>query len=403
MSDIEDFEAMLNEHERGHRAPKQGAGAVGDKVKGTVIAIDEQQVFVDLGGKTEGIMDTAALRGEDGEVSVGVGDTVEAVVTAIDEESGALLLGDQHGRHLHGLAELEQAYRQQQAVQGRVTGAVKGGLEVQVAGQRAFCPASQIDIRFVEDLSEFVGQHLDFRLTKFEGGRRPNLVVSRRILLEEQQRAEAQALRERLAEGAVLTGKVTSIKDYGAFVDLGGLEGMIHISELAFHRVKHPSEILSPGQQVEVSVLRIEQTGDPKRPEKIALSMRALASDPWNQVSEQFPVGTRVAGKVMRLQPFGAFVELAPGIEGLAHISELGAGRRIGHPQEVLSEGQQVEATVLGIDIERRRISLSLDESRVPDAAPPPVQAQKQAPKIPDAPEIGTFGELLRESLKKGR
>jgi small subunit ribosomal protein S1 len=402
MKDTDDFAALLAELEREQKGTLAGESpAVGDKVAGTVVAIGEEQVFVDLGGKTEGLMDPAALRGEDGQLTVGVGDAVEAMVTGIDEESGALFLGDQQGRHLHGTAELEQAYRQQLPVQGRVTGVIKGGLEVQVAGHRAFCPASQIDVRFVEDLAEFVGQHLDFRITKLEGGRKLNLVVSRRMLLEEQQRIQAEALRARLVEGAVLNGTVTSIRDYGAFVDLGGIEGMIHVSELAFHRVKHPSELLSEGQQVEVAVLRIEQTGDPKRPEKIALSMRALARDPWTDVPTRFPVGTRVAGTVTRLQSFGAFVELAPGIEGLVHVSELGADRRVAHPQEVVSPGQRVEALVLALDLEKKRISLSLDETKAAEAAAN--VAAYTAPPDSGGGQIGTFGALLKESLKAKR
>jgi small subunit ribosomal protein S1 len=400
MSDTNDFEALLAEYEQERKGAAKPSAKVGDKVRGKVVSIGEDQVFVDLGGKSEGIMDTAALKDSDGNLTVAIGDGVEALVSGIDEESGALLLGSQHGRHVQGAAELEQAFRQQLPVEGRVTGTVKGGVEVQIAGQRAFCPASQIDIRFVEDLSEFVGQHLDFRITKLEGGRRLNLVVSRRALLEEEQRARAEETRARLEEGAVLSGTVTSIKDYGAFVDLGGIEGMVHVSELAFHRVKHPSEILSEGQPVEVSVLRIEKTDNPKRPEKISLSVRALSKDPWSDADKQFPVGAKVRGTVSRLQAFGAFVELVPGIEGLVHISELGAGHRVSHPKEVVTEGQQVEATVLGVDMEKKRISLSLDETKAEGTAPE-VQAYRQPPRTEQG--MGTLGELLMESLKKKR
>jgi small subunit ribosomal protein S1 len=401
MKDTEDFAALLAEFEHQHGGGAETAVKVGDRVGGKVVSVGEEQVFVDLGGKTEGIMDAASLRGEDGSLSVAVGDQVEATVTAIDEGTGALLLGSQHARQLHGTAELEQAFRQQLPVEGRVTGAVKGGLEVQIAGQRAFCPASQIDIRFVEDLAQLVDQHLEFRITKLEGGRRPNLVVSRRVLLEEAQQARAEEVRASLTEGAVLEGIVTSIKDYGAFVDLGGIEGMIHISEMAFHRVEHPSELLREGQPVEVAVLRIEKTDNPKRPEKIALSIRALSKDPWGDAQRRFPAGSRVTGKVTRLETFGAFVELAPGIEGLIHISELGAGRRVGHPREVVSPGQPVEVTVLGVDPEKRRIGLSLDETRAERDIPDPSAYRASAKTAGDG--IGTFGALLKESLNKKR
>ena len=400
MNDSNDFAALLAEFDQTHQGTTDKAAKPGDQVKGRVVAITEEQVFIDLGGKAEGVMDAASLRDAEGQLSVAVGDEVTATVAGV-EEDGSLRLGNQQSRHLHGAAELEQAYRQQVPVQGRVTGVIKGGAEVQVAGQRAFCPASQIDIRFVEDLNEFVGQHLDFRITKFEGGRHLNLVVSRRLVLEEEQRARAEALRANLKEGAVLTGTVTSLQDYGAFVDLGGLEGMIHISELAFHRVKHPSEMLSVGQPLEVSVLRIDKTDNPKRPEKIALSIRALARDPWAEAAQKFPVGARVQGQVTRLQPFGAFVELAPGIEGLIHVSELGTGKRITHPQEVLSPGQALEASVLAVDLDKRRISLTLDEAKAAEAKPD--LAAYAAGTPPTESGMGSFGALLKQSLDKGR
>jgi len=400
MNDSNDFAALLAEFDQTHPGTADKAAKPGDQVKGRVVAINEDQVFIDLGGKAEGVMDAASLRDAEGQLSVAVGDEVTATVAGV-EEDGSLRLGNQQSRHLHGAAELEQAYRQQVPVQGRVTGVIKGGVEVQVAGQRAFCPASQVDTRFVEDLNEFVGQHLDFRITKFEGGRHLNLVVSRRLVLEEEQRARAEALRANLKEGAVLTGTVTSLQDYGAFVDLGGLEGMIHISELAFHRVKHPSEILSVGQPLEVSVLRIDKTDNPKRPEKIALSIRALARDPWAEAAQKFPVGSRVQGQVTRLQPFGAFVELAPGIEGLIHVSELGTGKRVTHPQEVLSPGQAIEASVLAVDLDKRRISLTLDEAKAAEAKPD-LEALAAAAKPADS-GMGSFGALLKRRLDQGR
>lgn len=403
MSDSESFESLLKQFDHDHPQSRGGEPAVGDKVRGTLIAIGDEHAFVDLGAKAEGRMDIQELKDALGQLSLAVGDTIETLVTGKDEESGMLLLGSQHGHRYHGLQEVEQAFRQNLPVQGQVTGAIKGGVEVQIAGLRAFCPASQVDIRFVEDLSEFVGQRLDFRITKLEGGRRPNLVVSRRALLEEQQRILAEETRARLKEGAVMTGTVTSLKDYGAFVDLGGLEGMIHISELAFGHVKHPKEILEIGQQVEVSVLRVEPAGDAKKREKIALSIRALSRDPWLDAAQHFQVGAQVSGRVSRLQPFGAFIELAPGIDGLVHISELGAGRRIQHPGDVLTPGDSVAAVVLGVDLERRRISLSLDTDKEVDA---PDSRHIAPTKKPDAgadKPVGSFGELLQETLKRGR
>lgn len=409
----ESFEDLLNQFSQAQPGAPSREPQVGDTVQGTLVAIGDDFAYVDLGGKTEGRMETAALRNPEGELTAAVGDHIEIAVTGKDSESGTLLLGTQHGQKLHGLEELYRAFEQGLPVQGQVSASVKGGVEVQVAGVRAFCPASQVDLRFIDDLKELVGQRLDFRITKLEGGRRPNLVLSRRAILEEEQRQRALETRAQLTEGAMLAGTVTSLKDYGAFVDIGGIEGMIHVSELAHGHVKHPSEILSVGQPVEVSVLRIEPPRDAKSRERIALSIRALARDPWSDAEQDFAVGSQVRGTVSRLQPFGAFVELAPGIDGLVHISELGAGRRIGHPSEVLQVGEQVDATVLGVDLERRRISLSLDQGRAGSSAGAETPSEERRSRgaearAPDqgqgdARPMGSFGALLQETLKKGR
>jgi small subunit ribosomal protein S1 len=317
------------------------------------------------------------------------------VVASIDAETGAVTLGSRHGKHLHGGEELEAAYQQGLPVEGHITGTTKGGLEVQIGGQRAFCPASQADIRFIEDLSTLVGERCAFRITKFEGGRRVNMVVSRRALLEEEQAARAMEIREQLKEGAVMAGTVTGIKDFGAFIDLGGVEGMVHISELALGRVGHPQEVLQLGQQVEVVVLRIEQTGNPKRPEKIALSIRALAKNPWSDAADRYRPGTQVDGKITRTQPFGAFVELEPGIEGMVHISELGADRRINHPDEIVSAGQPVQATVLTVEPERRRIGLTLN----PGNAPLTAEDMQSRPSTDTGSGLGSFGDLLQAQM----
>lgn len=406
MTDESEFEALLRELEKTEQAvaerPKPG-----DRVKGQVIAIGEEQVFVDLGGKAEGAMDIGNLTDKDGNLKVAVGDELEATVAGVDAETGAVTLGGKQGKHLHGAEELESAYQQGLPVEGSVTGTTKGGLEVRIAGHRAFCPASQADIRFVEDLSVMVGQHHAFRITKLEAGKRLNLVVSRRALLEAERATQAEALKEQLQEGVVLNGKVVGIKDFGAFVDLGGVEGMVHISEMSLTRIRHPDEVLSLGQDVEVQVLRIEETGNPKRPQKIALSIRALAKDPWSDVIVRYSPGSRVDGRVTRTQPFGAFVELEPGLEGMIHISELGAGRRLNHPDEVLSTGQQVTATVLKVEPERKRIGLSLAEDSGASSDEPPAEhrgkgggrrgRRDEAPEADD--RMGTLGDLLKEQM----
>jgi small subunit ribosomal protein S1 len=267
---------------------------------------------------------------------------------------------------------------------------VKGGLSVDVAGVRGFCPASQIDNRFVDDLTKFVGQKLTFRVSRYEAR---NLVLSRRALIEEEQEKKAGETRKKLVPGAVLRGKVVGFKPFGAFVDLGGIEGMLHVSELGFSRVDKPEDVLSLGQELDVAVLKIEpgetDREGKKQHDRISLSLKALASDPWRDATAGLGEGTRVKGTITRLQPFGAFVEIAPGVEGLLHISELGAGRRINHPKEVVSIGQAIEATVLSVDTEKRRLSLSMASSK--DASAEDVAAVPRAPQ-----KLGTFGDLLQ-------
>lgn len=405
MKEKENFEELLSEE----ASTVEAAPQVGDKVEGTIVSLTSEHAFVDCGGKAEGRMDTAALTDPEGNLTVAVGDRIEAAVSGIDDESGALILGQSQGHQLHGMAEIERAYQNKQTIEGMITGVIKGGVEVQIAGQRAFCPASHIDLRYVEDLSVFVGERHPFRITRYEGGKRRNVVVSRRVLLEEEQRVLAEETRNKLEVGAILKGRVSTIKDYGAFVDIGGMEGMVHISELALRRVNHPSDVISTGEEVEVQVLRIEKSDNPKQREKIALSMKALAKDPWRDAADRYTAGSLVNGKITRLQPFGAFVELEPGLEGLIHISELGAGRRIAHPQEVVSPGQEVEASVLGVDAKKRRISLSLDANRKDEPPPRETHAPRKEParaaesNEDDEGKIGTLGDLLLESMKKNR
>ncbi len=406
MTDDNDFEALLKELEKTEQAvaarPK-----VGDRIQGTIVEIGEEHAFVDIGGKAEATMELSNLRNAEGRLSKAVGDTIEAAVTGLDADSGTLVLGSRHGRHAHGADQLEAAFQAGTPVEGQITGTTKGGLEVQIAGQRAFCPASQADLRFIEDLSSLVGQRAAFRITKFEGGRRLNLVVSRRALLEEEQAERAAELRAKLEPGAVLAGTVVGLQEFGAFVDLGGIEGMIHISELALGRVRHPEEVLSVGQEIEVAVLRIEQTNNPKRPERIALSMRALAKNPWSDAAQRYRPGTRVRGRVERLEPFGAFVEIEPGLTGLVHVSELGAGRRVEHPKDVVQVGQEVDAVIVQVDSDRRRIGLSLAAERIAEADASSAQpaagstSSRQPSDSSDDAGVGTLGELLKAQLNQ--
>jgi len=376
-----DFAAMFAESERGK--PKGGKRPrVGDMVKGTIINIGKEAVFVDLGSKAEGQLDREQVVDREGKLLVKIGDVIEARIAS--DTGGVLSLRTKLGRGPEARAELQQAFDLAIPVEGLVTEVVKGGLSVDVAGVRGFCPASQIDLRFVDDLSVYVGQRLTFRITRYEPR---NLVLSRRALLEEENEKLAAVTRKNLVPGAVIRGKVTGFKPFGAFVDLGGIEGMLHVSELGFTRVDKPEDVLQLGQELDVTILKVEPG---EKGERNSLSIKSLASDPWHDATAKLHEGARVKGTITRLQPFGAFVEIAPAVEGLVHITELGAGRRINHPKEVVSVGQQVEAVVLSIDHDKRRLSLSMAASK--DATAEDVAA---APKAPA--KLGTLGDLLRK------
>ncbi len=369
---------------------------VGGKVSGTVISIGEETTLVDIGTKSEAVIPTADLRDKEGNVTVAVGARLEATVASRDPETNTLLLKRKLSKNAvqaEAAAEIRRAFETQITLDGRITGLNKGGLEVDVAGVRCFCPISQIENRFVEDASPYVGQTLAFRVLRFEeatgGNRRPNIVLSRRSLLQEVADVRAAEVRATLSIGTVINGHVTSLTTYGAFVDLGGVEGLLHVSEIGHSRLARPEDALAVGQEVEVQIIRIEHAADDKRGERISLSRKSLERDPWHDAPSRFPERSMVHGKVVRLETFGAFVELEPGLDGLLHISEIGnsSGRRLQHAKEALSVGQELSVRVLGVDTARHRISLGLgdgSESHHEDDLPEP----------PRAAPAGTFGSL---------
>lgn len=400
MSDKDDqaggFAALLAEFDQrdsknqGTRTPR-----VGSTVSGRVVALTSESVFIDLGAKSEGVVDREELLDEDGKLTVAEGDTLQARVVSVKD--GTIMLRKGAAKGGGGAAELAQAKQLRLPVEGTVSAVNKGGVEVTVAGVRAFCPVSQLDDQYVEDPGSFVGRKLEFRVTDYQEGRgTPNVVLSRRALLLEEKKERAAETRAKLEVGVVLPGTVRAIKPYGAFVDLGGIEGMLHVSELGFGRVSDPSEILTVGQSLQVQVIKIEQTDDPKRPERIGLSLKALQQDPWAQAATQFPTGKRLKGSVVRMEPFGAFVAVGEGIEGLVHVSEMVADRRITHPREVLSIGDEVEACVLEMDPERHRLSLSL---KAVEAQTEADQAKSYKPASQGS--LGTFADLLKGKLGK--
>lgn len=387
---------------RGPGSGRPKALRPGDKVKAKIASLGGETAFVelmDLGGPPrDGMLDMVELLDANGRLIVAVGDVVDAVVAEGTRPGGMVHLRRGAARGADGKLQLEQAFAQALPVEGTVTAVNKGGVEVTIGTARAFCPISQLDLRRVEDASGYVGQKLLFRITRYEEDRRGlNIVVSRRTLLEEEVRARAAETSEKLTVGAVLTGVITGLKDYGAFVDLGGVEGMLHVSEIGFARVGRPSDVLTVGQMVSVQVLRIEKTADPKRPLQVALSLKALETDPWDAAVEQLAVGARVRGTVTRLTTFGAFVELRPGVEGLIHVSELGGARSPRQAREALKAGDVVDVTVLAIDRERRRVSLSTQAGEEPlDAEARAIVDRGTSPSTGRG--LGTFGDLLKNA-----
>jgi small subunit ribosomal protein S1 len=395
----EDFGALLDAFEKG-RASREKArerAQVGDRVSARIVSFGAEAAFVDLGGKAEGIVPIAQLVDEEGERTVAVGDTVEGVVTSLADD--VVVLRVRAGRGPAAPAELQQAHAHGLPVEGTVQAVVKGGVEVTVAGARAFCPISQLDSRYVEDPAVFVGQRLSFRITRYEEGRGrgANIVLSRRALLEEEAQARAATARAALSVGKAVRGTVTSLASYGAFVDLGGIEGLLHVSELGHERVGHPSEVLSVGQEVEVEVRRIDKP-DAKGRERISLSRRALLTDPWPEEAARLAPGARRTGRVARLESFGAFVELAPGIDGLLHLSELSAAarRELHHARDTLKVGQSVEVSVLAVDTASRRISLGL-------AAPGEETEDAASERAGEAPGFGSMGDFFARARKPKR
>ena len=394
----ESFAAMFEASEAA--AAGQAKLEVGQRVQGRIVAIGPETAFVALGGKAEAVIGLSEfVDAESGEHGLSVGDTVEATITDDGERSGSIVLKRTFGRGGHVPGELEQALEHGIAIEGVVTGKNKGGFDVQVAGQRAFCPASQIDRRrFEGEGDEFIGQRLRFRVTKIESGGR-NIVVSRRDLLEEEVAAQAAVTWQTLEVGSVVSGEVISLRDFGAFVDIGGVEGLLHVSQIGHARVEHPSEALQVGQRVEAQVVKIESGKDGRK--KIGLSMRSLAPDPWATAAENYPAGATVRGKVRKLETFGAFVELEPGLDGLVHVSAMALDRRIQHPREVVQPGDEVDVTVVSVDPVKKRLGLSLIENarRARDAeeAQDRAETQKVVDELGRGSGLGTFADLLKK------
>lgn len=394
------FSEMFEEAEKDKKSSSaKKMPRIGEKVIGKIVNLGADTAFVSIGGRSEAMIELNELKDEEGILRLGVGDEIEAHV--IQAGAKGIMLSRTLSKGSASLGLLTEARQSGMPVEGMVLSAKKGGLEVAIGDIRAFCPLSQIDTKFVEKPEQYVGEKLLFRVMEAEDR---NIVLSRRAVLEQDARKKAVETRKSLETGKILRGQITSVRDFGAFVDLGGIEGMIPVSEISHVRVGHPSDVVKVGDEVEVEVIRLEaaQPGSPdkaKHKERITLSMRSRQEDPFQAALKELAVGQKVKGKVVRLQPFGAFVELRPGVDGLIHVSAM-SERRIAHPRDVLKVGEEVEVHIEKIDPDEKRVGLRLvkdgqvmgqegggaEEAAAADrAASPAKPAEPRAPR----PKVG--------------
>ena len=349
-----DFEALLNEQLGG----AEDGGFEGRVVKGTVTAIENGKAVIDVGLKSEGRIDLKEFSRVDGEHGLTVGAEVEVFVDRVENADGEAMLSRDRARREAAWDKLESEFGENARVEGRIFGRVKGGFTVDLDGAVAFLPGSQVDIRPVRDITPLMDVPQPFQILKMDR-RRGNIVVSRRSILEETRAEQRSELIDQLTENQIIDGVVKNITDYGAFVDLGGIDGLLHVTDMSYKRVNHPSEIIEIGQTVTVQIVRINQDT-----QRISLGMKQLESDPWDGVAAKYPVGAKLSGSVTNITEYGAFVELEAGIEGLVHVSEMSWTKKNVHPGKIVSTSQEVDVVVLEVDSDKRRISLGLKQAQ---------------------------------------
>jgi len=364
--------------------------AEGEVARGTVLRVSESEVIVDVGYKSEGMIAIEEFRDENGEINVKTGDSVEVLIEKTEDREGYVVLSKEKAEKMKVWDEVERAYQERRVVTGRVIERVKGGLAVDI-GVRAFLPGSQVDMRPVRNLDALRGQELRMRVIKVNK-KRGNIVLSRKAVLEEENAEKKQETLASLEEGKVLDGVVKNITEYGAFVDLGGIDGLLHITDMSWGRINHPTEVLNVADEIKVVVLKFD-----RETERVSLGMKQLQADPWTTATIKYPVATRVKGRVVSLTDYGAFVELEQGVEGLIHVSEMSWSKKVKHPSKILAVSQEVECQVLGIDQEAHRISLGLKQVE----ANPWEQLAEKYPvgskitgKVRNLTEFGAFVEV---------
>jgi len=367
----------------------------GDRIDAVVASTSGENVFLDIGGKSEGVLAASEVIDPEGEFRVKPGDTISVFFLA--ERRGEMVFTTRLGSGQASAQELEEAFHSGIPVEGRVTAEIKGGFEVTVAGQRGFCPYSQMGIRRIEDPGEFLDNSYQFKIIEY-GAQGRKFVLSARAVIEEERERERQELMQTLTEGARVRGTVTSLRDFGAFVDIGGVDGLIPISELAWGQVDRVDDVLARGQEVEVIVRKLDWEHD-----RISLSLKDTVENPWTRVMDKYPPGSIHTGRVSRLAQFGAFITLEPGIDGLLHISKLGAGRKINHPREILEAGQDLTVRIESVETDKQRIALVPDDY-ADDGDTTEAQVMTSLARE-QKKSLGTLGDLLAGKMaeKKSR
>ncbi len=384
----ENFEEMLNQSmiESVYLNP-------GEKIETIITTITKEFVFIDIGAKSEGYILLSELTDEEENITVNVGDTIEAYF--LSSKNNEKMFTTRLSGDTSGSEHLEEAFRNQIPLEGLIEKENKGGFEVKLGGKiRAFCPFSQMELHRIKKTDKYIGEKFIFKIIEYgEKGR--NIVVSHRVILEEERQKQMDALKEILEEGAIVTGKITSIKEFGAFVDIGGIEGLIPISEIAWGRVEDINEALSVGQQVDVAIKKLDWGNN-----KFSFSLKDILPDPWNDIDLKYPEGTTHKGKVARLARFGAFITLEPGIDGLLHISELGKGKRINHPRQVLEDGQELEVNIGKLDKKEKRLSLKL-VSKETETNDTNYYKKHMSNNNASSGSLSTLGDLFKAQLEK--
>ena len=351
-----DAEMSFEELLEGYVTPEMGDLEEGQIVKGEIVGINGETVLVSVGFKSEGQIPAEEFRDAQGNLTVKEGDQVEVYVARKNENDGTIILSFEKAKRMQLFDQLEKVLEDNGVITGIITRRIKGGYTVDLGGVEAFLPGSHVDLRPVPDMDALVNQNYEFRVLKINR-RRSNVIVSRRVLLEEERDAKRGALLQTLGEGQIVKGKAKNITEYGVFVDLGGLDGLLHITDMSWKRIRHPREMVSLGQELELKVLSFDKDN-----QKVSLGLKQLVPDPWQDITARFPEGSHHTGKVTNLVDYGVFVELEPGVEGLVHISEMSWTRKLRHPSQMVHQGDEVEVVILGVDSEKKRISLGMKQ-----------------------------------------